>query len=259
MKRLFLLPVIALTLSASPLADENFINQVYLDLLGRPVDSAGVSAGLAFLASNSRQSYALSILDSTEYRIDLASAYYQSYLGRSPKPVEVSGFLSLLGSGGTDQQAQAGVLGSAEYFSDQGSDDANFVRSLFTNLLNRSATSGEVSLYVGLLMTSATSAQVASGVLSTSEYDVELLNGYFEQYLHRPMTVSDNALLLQLESQIRNEQVQSEILGSLEYYTLAQQEQVPEAATWTLTSTGFILLALAVSSGTISRRGRVRP
>lgn len=250
MKRLFLLPVIALTLSASPLADENFINQVYLDLLARPVDAAGLTAGLTFLAGNSRQSYALSILDSTEYRTDLARTYYQAYLGRPPMPVEVSGFLSLLGGGGTDQQAQAGILGSAEYFSDQGSDDVNFVRSLFTNLLNRSATSGEVSLFVGLLMSSATRAQVASDLLSTSEYDVDLLNGYFEQYLHRPITVSDNALLLQLESSIRNEQVQSEILGSLEYYTLAQQEQVPEPAAWTLTSTGFILLALAVSSRT---------
>ncbi len=137
-------------------------------------------------------------------------------MGRAATPVEVSGFLSLLGGGGTDQQAQADVLGPPEYFADQGADDVNFVKSLFTKLLNRSATSGEASLYVGLLMSSATRAQVASDLLSTSEYDVDLLNGYFQQYLHRPMTVSDNSLLLQLESAIRNEQVQSEILGGSE-------------------------------------------
>src|ERR1700693_2987166 len=104
MKRLFLLPVAALALSASTVTDTNFISQVYLDVLGRPVDPAGLSAGLAYLSSNSPQNYALTILDSTEYRTDLVGDYYQSYLGRTPGPTEVSDFVTLLGSGGTDQQ-----------------------------------------------------------------------------------------------------------------------------------------------------------
>jgi hypothetical protein len=243
-----LLPVAALALSASTVADTNFISQVYLDVLGRPVDPSGLSAGLTFLASNSPQTYALTVLDSTEYRTDQVGDYYQSYLGRTPGPTEVSGFLMLLGSGGTDQQEQANVLGSAEYFANQGDDDTNFVRSLFSTLLNRPATIGEVSLYVNLLTTTPTTRRdVASDILITTGYEQDLLNGYLQQYLHRAFASGPDSLLLtQLEAAVRNEQVQSEILGSAEYYALAQQEQVPEPVTWTLACTGLVLLGFAV-------------
>jgi len=247
MKRLFLLPVAALALSASTVTDTNFISQVYLDVLGRPVDPAGLSAGLAYLSSNSPQNYALTILDSTEYRTDLVGDYYQSYLGRTPGPTEVSDFVTLLGSGGTDQQGQANVLGSAEYFADQGGNDTNFVKSLFSTLLNRPATFGEVSLYVNLLTTTTTTRSgVASDILLTTEYEQDLLNSYLQQYLHRGFASPDSVLLLQLEANIANEQVQSEILGSPAYYNLAQQEQAPEPATWTLAGASLVLLGFAV-------------
>jgi Domain of unknown function (DUF4214)/PEP-CTERM motif len=250
-----LLPVATLALSASTLTDTNFISQVYLDVLGRPVDPSGLSAGLAFLASNSPQTYALTVLDSTEYRTDLVSDYYQSYLARTPGQTEVSGFLMLLGSGGTDQQEQANVLGSAEYFAHHGDDDTNFVKSLFSALLNRPAAFGEVSLYVNLLTTNATTRSgVASDILITTEYEQDLLNGYLQQYLHRAFASGPDSLFLtQLEAAVRNEQVQSEILGSAEYYALAQQEQVPEPVTWILACAGLALLGFALRRQVLSR------
>lgn len=253
MKCLFLLPVAALALSASTVTDTNFINQVYLDLLGRPVDPSGLSAGLAFLTSNSPQSYALTILDSTEYRTDLVAGYYQTYLGRTPSAMEVSGFVTLLDMGATDQQVQADMLGSAEYFADQGSDDTNFVTSLFPALLNRPATFGEAGLYLTLL-TTTTRSDVASDILLTTEYEQDLLNAYLQQYLHHTFASGPDSLFLtQLEVGVANEQVQSEILGSAEYYALAQQEQVPEPATCTLAGVGFVLLGFAVRRKAFSR------
>jgi hypothetical protein len=245
MKHILLLAVAVVSLSASPLTDTNFIQQVYLDVLKRPADPTAVADGLGILASNSRQVYALSILDSNEYRNDLVCSYYQSYLSRTPTSAESLTGLSFLSSGGADQELQASLLGSPEYFADQSSDNTAFVESLFSNLLNRPGSSLEVVPFVTLLTTtSATRMQVASDLLSTTEYEQDLLNSYLHQYLHRGFSSSDTFFLLQLEAPVANELVQSEILGSLEYYDLAQTEQTPEPATWALTITGVFALFL---------------
>jgi hypothetical protein len=87
--------------------------------------------------------------------------------------------------------------------------------------------------------------QVAkTDLLSTTEYEQDLLNSYLQQYLHRSFASPDTPFLLQLEAAVPNELVQSEILGSQEYYDLAQQEQTPEPATWAFTITGLIALFL---------------
>ena len=245
MKYIFLLTVAAVALSASTLTDTNFIQQVYLDVLDRPADPTAVAAGLGILASNSRQVYALFILDSNEYRNDLVSSYYQSYLSHTPTSGEAVSGLSFLSSGGTDQELQAGLLGGPEYFADQSSDNTAFVESLFSKLLNRPGSSLEVVPFVTLLTTSsATRTQVASALLSTLEYEQDLLNSYLQQYLHRGFASPDTALLLQLEAPVPNELVQSEILGSAEYYDLAQQEQTPEPATWALAAIGLAALRI---------------
>jgi hypothetical protein len=243
MKYTFLLIVAAVTLSASPLTDTNFIQQVYLDVLDRPADPTGVAAGLGILASNSRQVYALFILDSNEYRNDLVSSYYQSYLSHTPTSGEAANGLFFLSSGGTDQELQASLLGSPEYFADQSSDNTTFVESLFSKLLNRPASPFDVAAFVSLL-SSATRMQVASDLLSTTEYEQDLLNSYLQQYLHRGFAGLDTALLLQLEAPVPNELVQSEILGSQEYYDLAQQEQTPEPATLALAAIGLATLRI---------------
>jgi hypothetical protein len=245
MKHILLLAIAALSLSASPLTDSNFIQQVYLDVLDKPADPTAVAAGLGILASNSRQVYALSILDSNEYRNDLVSSYYQSFLSRPPGLVDASNGLLFLSSGGTDQELQATLLGAPEYFGDQGDNNTTFVQSLYPKLLNRPGSSLEVVPFVTLLTTTSTTRmQVASDLLSTTEYEQDLLNSYLHQYLHRGFSSSDTFFLLQLEAPVANELVQSEILGSQEYYDLAQQEQTPEPATWAFTITGLIALFL---------------
>src|SRR5713101_8791270 len=172
MMYIFLLIVAAVWLSASPVTDTNFIQQVYLDVLERPADPTALAADLGFLASNSRQVYALTILHSDEYRSDLVSGYYQSYLSHTPTSGEAVSGLSFLSTGGTDQELQASLLGSPEYFADQSSDNTAFVESLFSKLLNRPGSLGEVIPFVTLLTTaSATRTKVASELLSTTEYE----------------------------------------------------------------------------------------
>jgi hypothetical protein len=165
-------------------------------------------------------------------------------LSHTPTSAEAGNGLLFLSGGGTDQELQASLLGSPEYFADQSNNNMAFVQSLYFKLLNRPGTSLEVVPFVTLLTTTSTTRmQVASDLLSTTEYEQELLNSYLQQYLHRGFSSSDTFFfLLQLEAPVASELVQSEILGSQEYYDLAQQEQTPEPASWAFTITGLVAL-----------------
>ena len=56
------------------------------------------------------------ILKSIEARTLLINAWFQTFLGRAPTPVELNFFLQQFGAGATDEQLLASLLGSQEYF-----------------------------------------------------------------------------------------------------------------------------------------------
>ena len=56
------------------------------------------------------------ILNSTEYRNRLITAYYSKYLNRSASGPELSAWRGSLASGATDEAVIAAILASDEYF-----------------------------------------------------------------------------------------------------------------------------------------------
>jgi Domain of unknown function (DUF4214) len=94
-----------------------FLNALYEDLLGRPIDPDSLAFFERFLESGrSRGEVALAILGSAEYRAMLVERYSWSYLLRRPTAVEIAGFLALFAKGTTDEQIIAIIVGSEEYF-----------------------------------------------------------------------------------------------------------------------------------------------
>ena len=250
MRCLLLLPILSVSLSASVLSDTNFINQVYLDLLGRPVDSPSLPGLLTYLETpgNTPQGLALTVLTSNDYRTDLVGSYYNAYLHRNADP-GAAGFVNDLTGGATDEQVQSLILGSPEYFADQGSDNTQFIDAIFPDVLNRPAAPTDVTTWLGFLAGN-TRAQMAAALLSSPEYDHVLVNDYYEAYLDRPVDSPGlMAFVPQLQGSVTNEDVQSEILGSPEFYNLAQvppATQTPEPAALWQVSAGVALLWLCV-------------
>jgi hypothetical protein len=98
-------------------SNSTWLNQVYLDLLGRTRD-AGSQGFLDGLNNKTltRAQVAAALLSSGEYRTDLINRYYSLYLGRTPAPAEVSGWQKSFTSGATDEQVIAAITASNEYF-----------------------------------------------------------------------------------------------------------------------------------------------
>jgi len=97
--------------------NDGFLNALYQDALGRPIDPIARSfwtVQLAFGAS--RTSVATVVLNTQEYRHDVVTQAYQHLLDRNPDPAGSIAWQTVLNFGGTDQYVYSGIAGTQEYF-----------------------------------------------------------------------------------------------------------------------------------------------
>jgi Divergent InlB B-repeat domain/Domain of unknown function (DUF4214) len=93
-----------------------FITALFQDVLGR----APTAAEQAFFGNAPRVQVAKDVLVGTEARTLLVRRYFDAFLNRPPTQAELNTFLGLLGSGATDENVAADILGSAEYVAKSG-------------------------------------------------------------------------------------------------------------------------------------------
>lgn len=94
------------------------VDALYLDVLGRPVDSAGEAYWVQQLNSHALtfNQLAASILYSTEGREHLVSGIYQNVLGRSASSNDLAYWANQLANGTRDEAIIDLFVGSTEYF-----------------------------------------------------------------------------------------------------------------------------------------------
>jgi hypothetical protein len=115
---------------------------------------------------------------------------YHRFLGRDSDPAGRAGFVGWLKSGATLENVMAVMLASPEYQS-HFQTDADFVQSLYQNLLHRTASTAEVDGYLALLPQLGR-ASVAGGFLSSSEFRGDEVVDDYTQLLHRAQPPSAN-------------------------------------------------------------------
>lgn len=94
-----------------------WLNAVYEDVLGRPVDPQGEATWSLMLAQGTpRIVVATMILNSNESNVDTVMGYYEQYLGRPADQQGLAFWVSLLDQGQPVEQILAGILGSEEYY-----------------------------------------------------------------------------------------------------------------------------------------------
>jgi hypothetical protein len=132
-----------------------WVDAIYTDLLGRPADAAGEAAWLDSLAAGtSRGAIAFGFATSAEAEALVVRADYQTYLGRSATDAEVSALVNVLQSGITNEQVIAAFVGSPEYYESPakgGGDERTWIRSLYSDVLNRAPSTAEVDLWYNYL------------------------------------------------------------------------------------------------------------
>lgn len=202
----------------------DYLNQMYADLLKRPVDSTSLARmrGM-FNAGASRPQIATVITDGTEFRTLLVEGYYQTYFQRSASSSEVSLGVELLGKASGDS-FQSVVLGTDEYFRRAGGTNDTFLQRLYSDVLNRAPTAAELRSGLDLLGVEQTRAVVATSLLASAERQRIMVAHFCQMLLRRaPSAAELNKLEAALASGAGEGFVIDLLAGSDEYLKFAVQ------------------------------------
>ncbi|HLN32779.1 MAG TPA: DUF4214 domain-containing protein [Gemmataceae bacterium] len=197
-----------------------WLTQVYFDLLARPIDAPGQAYWNNLLSNGiSHMQVVLDIESSIEYRTDEVQHLYSKYLHRTADPSGLNAFVSYLQNGGTVEQVAALIAGSSEYFQNQsGGSNAGFLATLYQDALNRSLDSSGQTAFENALAQGATRTQVAGAILGSQEYDQDLVQGFYTQYLKRTADPTGlNAFVAGLQQHAPDELIIADLLASAEY------------------------------------------
>jgi Ig-like domain CHU_C associated/Dual-action HEIGH metallo-peptidase len=206
-------------LTGSGPSNNRWINQIYIDLLGRPADATALSTLGGLLGSNTpRPTVALSVLTSNEYRQRLLTSFYSTFLHRTPSAAEISFWMPAFTAGLTDEQIEQQILASPEYFALAGSTNAGWVGGIFHDVLGRTPSAAETSSFSTLISSSSRLA-VGLGILNSNEAVTRRVQQYYPLFLRRPATGAEtSAFVTAILGGSTDEQVIAQIVGADEYF-----------------------------------------
>jgi hypothetical protein len=204
--------------------NSGFLDNLFLDTLNRHVDPTGLAAFQQQLAGGTtRQQIAGQILQSAEYQQDLVQADFQRFLHRAADPTAVSAFTSLLQNGGRDEDVNASLTGSDEYYvlqvDPRGTPNQLFVSQAYLDLLHRPVDASALTFWTGQLNAGTLRGDVAHQIETSSEYRGGVVGGLYQKLLGRSADAGAvTAFVNLLASGGTVEQVRATLLGSDEYF-----------------------------------------
>jgi hypothetical protein len=201
-------------------ANQRFVSEVYRDLLGRHVDPVGLGdlGGPLDSGMLSRQQVALAVESSSEFLTEQVQGLYQLYLGRAADPTGLNNAVAALSHGTTLEQVAAGLIGSAEFIQRNGGTQGA-LNALYELALHRGIDPTGLANATAALAGGATLSDVALGVLSSTEYRSDLVEGYYLQLLGRQAdSVGLANALAALAAGATDQQVLAGIVSSDEYF-----------------------------------------
>jgi hypothetical protein len=206
------------TSAATP--SEQFVAQVYRDLLDRPADAAGLAYWSGDLNSGmARSQFVTEIEASGEYRDDVVKSLYEKYLHRAAEPAALDAGSKLLAQGTTDEQLAAAIVGSDEYFALHGGTNDGFVSALFQDAFGRPVDAGAMNAFKLDLAAGRTRAQVAAFVFGSQEYYADLVGNLYLELLNRTVDAPSGAYwAAKLDAGAADGQVLANIAASDEFF-----------------------------------------
>jgi hypothetical protein len=162
---------------------------------------------------------AYSVTHSREHYDDFVIAAYERYLGREPADSEVAGWASAMQNGLSDEQVEAGFIGSPEYIANHGGAGAGWVTGMYQDLLGRTPAQSEVAAWVNALNHGMSTTTVAYGFAASFERESMRVQSDYQTYLGRSASAAEvNAWANAFENGCSNESVVSGFIGSPEYF-----------------------------------------
>ncbi len=225
-----------------------FVNQVYLNLLGRPADAAGLAYWSNQLNNGvARTQVVNAIENSSEFRSIEINSIYERFLNRSADGNGLSFWEEQLNLGVSLEQVEAGIVGSQEFFVNQGGGTVSgFLTAAYQDVLGRAPDATGTTDFTTALQNGASRTQVAAVLFASEEFKVNLLQGFYQTYLHRPADASGLSYWVnQMGRGVRDQDVIAAILSSNEFLT----DLGIQAATTTTTTPQTQTPSQTVASG----------
>ena len=167
-------------------ATQRFVNRLYMDILGRPADPAGLQAFSNQIDSGTpRSSVASALVNSQEARMNAVTEAFQRFLGRNPDSTGLNGFTTFLNNGGTLQQLAANIVGSQEYFQKNGGTNSSFLAAAYQSLLGRPIDAAGLAAFNSQLQSGTSRYSVALQIATSQEASMRTVNALYNRYLLR--------------------------------------------------------------------------
>jgi Domain of unknown function (DUF4214) len=225
-------------------ASQQFVAQLYVDLLGRQVDPSGLASWSAQVdAGVAREQGALAIETSREYLSLVVNDAYRTLLGRDADASGLNNFVNFLAAGGRPDEVQQALINSPEYAArNGGADNLTFVRSLYLNVLGRQADPQGEAHFTGVLNAGIPRSSVVQLIVTSPEAKTREVESFYQRFLRRaadpnglnhfvslllrgaglqqPIVTSDPTSGSNAPGALEQDVIAA-IVGSAEYFTLA--------------------------------------
>ncbi len=174
--------------TAPPVPASALARALYVDILGREGDAAGVNGWTAALAGGADvRAAAQGFAGSAERYNNLVTAAYQAALHRAPDPGGARGWLGMMVQGGTINDLNAALFSSEESLAVLGGGDTEvWVDGVYQALLGGGADTVERA-YWTTVARQVGRYSVARDISTSGEARDRRLNGYYLGLLGRPM------------------------------------------------------------------------
>jgi hypothetical protein len=192
-----------------------------MDLLHQPPDATALSEWTRVLDDGVRgDRVAPAITNSADYFTAVIEDLYQTYLRRAVDPTGMRDCLSFLTHGRSIGEVRAGILGSEEYFSRFGGGTGQtWETALYSDALGRAIDQTGQRYIDAALAAGVPRQQIALGVIFSDEFNQDVVNGWYEQFLGRAADPDAlNAWSAYLAQYHLEQFVVSGIVGSAEYF-----------------------------------------
>ena len=202
---------------------ERYVNQVYVELLGRDAETHAINYWASALSAGlSPIIMAQQIEASSEFHMREINSVYMAYLHRLADPAALSNLSALMSQGYSISYVKAVVLGSNEYFNLQGGTVSGFANGVYNDLLGRNVDNGALTAIALELPgggNEVSRATVAMQVMSKLEYQQVLVQSYYQTYLGRSADAAGaNYFIAQLNAGATEEAIISQFVGSQEFF-----------------------------------------
>jgi virginiamycin B lyase len=159
------------------------------------------------------------LVHSAEQYAGVVIQAYLKYLHRTPAVQEVNAWVSLLQQNLTDEQLEAGFIGSAEFYVRSGNTDKAWIDAMYVSLLNRPADPAGEAAWLQVLAAGGNRATIAFGFAASGEREMQRVQYDYATYLGRAATAGEVGAWVNLfEHGFRNEDLIAGFVSAPEYY-----------------------------------------